>query len=150
MPILQKTVLLPGRTPEEVFEFCLDGVNFQRIFPEPITPIGDVDPSQLRIEAGKEFMFRHWMFGLVPSTWRVRIADLQPNEYFIDEMLRGPLKRFRHEHRVASCAEGTLYTDRLDYASYGGALAEQLFVNKYMARIFAARHRNMQRLLAPL
>lgn len=147
MPVLEKSILIPGCTPEEVFEFCLDGANFPAIFPEPIQAIGNLDPANLRIEAGREFHFRHWMFGIVPATWHVRIADVQSNQYFIDEMLKGPMKSFRHEHRVAEAPGSTLYTDRVEYAAIGGVIAERLFVDRYMRNIFVARHKNMLSLL---
>lgn len=147
MAVLEKTVLIRGRSAEDVFEFCLDGANFPLIFPEPIRPIGKINPSDLRISKGREFDFLHWMLYCIPCKWRVRIAELKPNEVFIDQMLRGPLKRFRHEHIVRSSEEGTLYTDRVTYEAYGGRLFEALFVNGYMNRIFNARHRNMRHLL---
>ena len=62
-------------------------------------------------------------------------------------MVRGPLRRYRHEHSVKPAAQGCLYTDRIDYTPYGGRLVERLFLNSYMARLFAARHRAMRRLL---
>ena len=34
MPVLELTTLIPGRTPEQVLDFCLEGVNFPKIFPE--------------------------------------------------------------------------------------------------------------------
>lgn len=149
MGLLEKTVLIRGRTPHEVLGFCLDGANFPRIFPEPIRPLGAVDPDDLKIEAGREFEFLHWMLYCIPCKWRVRIAEVRPDEHFVDEMLRGPLRYFRHEHRVAPSPAGTLYTDRVEYQPYGGRLAKALFVGRYMERIFAARHRRMRQLLEP-
>lgn len=148
MPILERATIIPHRTPEEVFEFCLDGANFPKIFPEPIRPVGKSGNVDLRIAHGREFQFRHWMFGCVPARWEVRIAELRPNDYFIDEMLKGPMKTFRHQHIVAPASGGTLYTDRVTYSAFGGRLAELLLVDWYMARIFDARHRNMLALLA--
>lgn len=145
--VMEKTVLIHGRTPQEVLDFCLDGANFPLIFPEPIRPIGKVDATQLKIAAGREFDFLHWMLYCIPCRWRVRIAEVRPGEFFIDQMLRGPMKRFRHEHIVRPDPRGTLYTDRVSYEAYGGRLAEKLFVNGYMDRLFKARHRNMRRLL---
>jgi ligand-binding SRPBCC domain-containing protein len=149
MAVLEKTVLIHGRTPQEVFAFCLDGANFPRIFPEPIWSIGKVDPQDLMIKAGREFQFLHWMLYCIPSKWRVRIAEVQPNERFIDEMISGPLRRFRHEHVVKPSAEGTLYTDRVEYIPYGGRFVEIMFLNGYMTHIFTARHRNMRKILEP-
>lgn len=148
MPILERTTLIPDRTPHEVFEFCLDGANFPKIFPEPVRPVGPVDTDQLRIEVGREFGFWHFMFGFLPAKWRVRIAEVQPDHYFIDEMLSGPMKAFRHQHIVAAAPGGTLYTDRVSYRAIGGCWCEKMFVERYMARIFEARHRNMLVLLA--
>jgi ligand-binding SRPBCC domain-containing protein len=145
--VMEKTVLIPRRTPEEVLDFCLDGANFPLIFPEPIRPIGQVDPTQLKITAGREFDFLHWMLYCIPCKWRVRIAEVRQGELFVDQMLRGPMKRFRHEHFVRPGPGGTLYTDRVSYEAYGGRLVEALFVNGYMDRLFKARHRNMLRLL---
>lgn len=147
MPILERATVIPDRSPDEVFEFCLDGANFAAIFPEPVRPAGDTDMSDLRVEAGREFQFWHWMFFCIPAKWRVRIAELKPGRYFIDEMVSGPMKSFRHEHLVEEVPGGTLYTDRVHYRAVGGRLAEALFVDHYMERIFAARHRNMLTLL---
>lgn len=145
--VMEKTVLIHGRSPDEVLDFCLDGANFPLIFPEPIRPIGKVDPTQLKITAGREFDFLHWMLYCIPCKWRVRIAEVRPGVAFVDQMLRGPMKRFRHEHIVRPDPCGTLYTDLVSYEAYGGRLAEKLFVNRYMNRLFEARHRNMRRLL---
>lgn len=147
MATLEKTVLIRGRSIEDVFSYCVDGTNFPKIFPEPIRPVGKVNPYNLRIEAGREFEFIHWMMYCVPCKWRVRIVEVIPNERFIDQMVSGPLRRFRHEHIVQNGIGGTLYTDRVEYEPYCGRLAELLIVNAYMERIFVARHRNMRNLL---
>ena len=147
MPILEKTTLIKGRSCAEVFDFCMEGVNFPKIFPERVTPLGNIDIADLRIAQGRQFRFRHWMLGFIPANWTVAIREVKENEYFIDEMIKGPLSAFRHEHRVAAAAGGTLYTDRVTYKAIGGALLERLFVDAYMDRIFEARHRNMRQLL---
>ncbi|CAI8828964.1 polyketide cyclase [Pseudomonas sp. fls2-241-R2A-110] len=147
MPVLQLTTLIPNRTPDFVLDFCLEGLNFPNIFPERITLLSDIDLSNLRIEAGRQFRFRHWMFNVIPANWTVVIREVG-EQHFIDEMLEGPMAAFRHEHRVEAGEGGTLYTDRVTYAAIGGAFTETLLVNAYMRRIFAARHRNMLRLLA--
>lgn len=147
MPVLEKTTLIKGRSCAEVFDFCMEGVNFPKIFPERVTPLGDIDIANLRIEQGRQFRFRHWMFGIFPANWTVNIREVKDDEYFIDEMIKGPLSAFCHEHRVESTTGGTLYTDRVTYSAIGGALLEWLLVDAYMERIFEARHRNMQRLL---
>lgn len=146
MPVLELTTLIPNRTPELVLGFCLEGVNFPKIFPERVTLLSDIDLSNLRIEAGRQFRFCHWMFNIIPVSWTVVIREVGEH-HFIDEMLKGPMAAFRHEHRVAAGEGGTLYSDRVTYAAMGGAPLEWLVVNASMRRIFEARHRNMLRLL---
>ncbi|MCK9818507.1 polyketide cyclase [Pseudomonas sp. MAFF 302046] len=146
MPVVERTTFIANRSPEQVLDFCLEGVNFPKIFPERVTPLGDLDLNNLRISAGREFRFRHWMFGCIPANWTVVIREIS-DSHFVDEMLKGPLRAFRHEHRVAPAEGGALYTDRVTYAALGGAPLEWLLVDRYMARIFDARHRNMLRLL---
>ncbi|OLF54066.1 SRPBCC family protein [Pseudomonas chlororaphis] len=146
MPVVERTTFIAARSPAQVLDFCLEGANFPKIFPERISPLKGVDLSHLRIAAGREFSFRHWMWGVIPATWTVVIREVG-ERHFVDEMLKGPLRAFRHEHRVEAAEGGTLYTDRVTYRALGGAWVERLIVNAYMTRIFAARHRNMLRLL---
>ncbi|WLG53296.1 polyketide cyclase [Pseudomonas sp. FP1742] len=146
MPVLELTTLIPNRTPELVLEFCLEGLNAPKIFVERVTLLSDVDLSNLRIEAGHQFHFRHWMFNVIPLSWTVVIREVG-HHHFIDEMLEGPMAVFRHEHRVEAADGGTLYTDLVTYKAIGGAPVEWLLVNGYLRRIFSARHRNMLRLL---
>ncbi|MDP9509670.1 polyketide cyclase [Pseudomonas protegens] len=147
MPVVERTTFLAGCSPAQVLDFCLEGVNFPKIFAEPVTPLGGIDLHDLRISAGRQFSFRHWMWGVIPATWTVVIREVS-ERHFVDEMLKGPLRAFRHEHRVEAAEGGTLYTDRVTYRAIGGAPLERLVVNAYMARIFDARHRNMVRLLS--
>lgn len=149
MPLLERHTLIAGRSPAEVLDFCLDGANFPRIFPEPIRPAAGTSLDALRIEAGREFDFWHLMLGFVPAHWRVRIVEVVAGSHFVDEMVSGPMRAFRHEHIVIATPGGTRYTDRVTYRAVGGRLAERLFVDRYLARIFDARQRNMRQLLAP-
>ncbi|MEN5092517.1 SRPBCC family protein [Pseudomonas protegens] len=147
MPVVERTTFLAGCSPAQVLDFCLEGVNFPKIFPEPVTPLGGIDLNDLRISAGRQFSFRHWMWGVIPANWTVVIREVS-DRHFVDEMLKGPLRAFRHEHRVEAAEGGALYTDRVTYRAIGGAPLERLVVNRYMARIFDARQRNMVRLLS--
>lgn len=146
MPVVERTTFLAGYSPQQVLDFCLEGANFPKIFPERVTPLGGLDINDLRISVGRQFSFLHWMFGVIPAKWTVVIREVG-DRHFVDEMLKGPLRAFRHEHRVEAVEGGTLYTDRVTYRAIGGAPLEWLMVNAYMARIFDARHRNMLRLL---
>lgn len=39
MPVVERTTFIAGRSPAQVLDFCLEGANFPKIFPERITPL---------------------------------------------------------------------------------------------------------------
>ncbi len=66
----------------------------------------------------------------------------QPN-YFVDEMVSGAFKKFRHEHHFSESSDGTLMTDLFNYTSpfgFLGRLADQLILKKYMTKLLAQRN----------
>ncbi|WP_256580945.1 MULTISPECIES: hypothetical protein [unclassified Pseudomonas] len=75
MPVLERTTFIAGRSPAQVLDFCLEGANFPKIFPERITPLRGVDINDLRISVGRQFSFRHWMWSVIPVTWTVVIRE---------------------------------------------------------------------------
>ncbi|MCD1260423.1 SRPBCC family protein [Paenibacillus athensensis] len=71
------------------------------------------------------------------------ITAFESPVYFVNEMVSGAFKRFRHEHRFESRGEGTLMTDIFDYTSpLGplGRLADALFLYRYMKRLLVRRN----------
>ncbi|MGF6127005.1 hypothetical protein QF019_002214 [Pseudomonas frederiksbergensis] len=142
MPVLELTLLIPNRKPEQVFDFCLRDLNFPKIFPKRVTLRGDIDSGSLCIADRQRLGFLHFL-----RAKRTVIVREVGTHTIIDEMLKGPMASFRHEQRVAAGDGGTLYTDRVTYAAIGGAPVEWMLVNRYLGRTFTARHRNMLRLL---
>ncbi|WP_054028704.1 SRPBCC family protein [Bacillus sp. FJAT-28004] len=71
------------------------------------------------------------------------ITELDPPNKFVDEMVSGAFKRFRHEHTFEIQDGGTLMTDRFDYTSpFGplGMLADVMFLRSYMERLLLRRN----------
>jgi ligand-binding SRPBCC domain-containing protein len=66
------------------------------------------------IVAGCEIDYTiHWL-GL-PVRWRTRLLDCEPNVRFTDTQVRGPYKRWWHEHRFQPVGDATRMTDRIEY-----------------------------------
>jgi len=80
MPVLERMTFIAGRSPAQVLDFCLEGANFPKIFPERISPLRGVDINDLRISAGCQFSFRHRMWGVIPATWTVVICKYRPGD----------------------------------------------------------------------
>ncbi|MBG0741750.1 SRPBCC family protein [Paeniglutamicibacter antarcticus] len=49
------------------------------------------------ISLGEEVTWRAWRFG-VPLQMTSRITQMESPDYFIDEQVKGPFRRFRHNH----------------------------------------------------
>jgi ligand-binding SRPBCC domain-containing protein len=68
---------------------------------------------------------------------------------FVDEMVSGAFKSFRHEHIFEPSGDATLMVDVFDYESpLGpfGRLADVLFLRRYMAALLETRNRHLKAL----
>ncbi|CAM4280062.1 SRPBCC family protein [Zobellia nedashkovskayae] len=96
------------------------------------------------------------LIGLDESvTWRAKhfgvyqlltskITEFESPNLFVDEMVKGAFKRFRHEHHFTESKGVTLMTDYFDYESplgFLGKLADKLFLLKYMTDLLKERNR---------
>ena len=71
---------------------------------------------------GEEVSWEARHFGV---RWRMtsRITEFEPPRRFVDEMVRGPFARFRHEHVFDPIGEGTRMTDVVEFAVPFGVVA---------------------------
>ncbi len=70
------------------------------------------------------------------SKWHARHVAFERNKLFVDEMVSGPMKSWRHEHRFQRLENGTLLTDSIDFVPIGPAMP----VNFGLRMLFAFRH----------
>jgi len=66
----------------------------------------------------------------IPLRWRTRIDVWEPPHRFVDDQIKGPYRRWRHEHSFEPRDNGTLCLDRVQYAVPGGPLVDRLFVRR--------------------
>jgi ligand-binding SRPBCC domain-containing protein len=77
-----------------------------------------------------------------------RITEFAPPTRFTDEMVRGPFRRFRHEHQFLAVEGGTEMVDTIDYTSLLGPLgrlADGLVLRRYMTRLQRERNAYLKR-----
>ena len=74
------------------------------------------------IGAGEEVTWRARHFGV---QWRMtsRITEFDPPQRFVDEMVRGPFRSFRHEHVFEAIGTGTRMTDVVTFRIAFGRVA---------------------------
>jgi ligand-binding SRPBCC domain-containing protein len=110
---------------------------------EKLTPLwlefSVVTPSPIKIEAGTLIDYRVKLHG-IPVRWRSLISEWEPPLRFVDRQMRGPYRRWHHEHIFESVEGGTLCHDIVDYDVIGGRLVHALFVRPDLLKIFAFRH----------
>lgn len=97
------------------------------------------------IALNEEVSWRARHFG-VWWTMTSRITALEPGRRFVDEQVRGPFKRFRHEHLFESVGGRTRMLDRIDFdAPFGpiGVLAERLVLRRYLAVLIKVRNEHL-------
>jgi ligand-binding SRPBCC domain-containing protein len=122
-----------------IFPFFADARNLQIITP-PWLGFEILPPVPEEIRAGTLIDYRIRVHG-IPLKWRTAITAWEPPFRFVDEQLRGPYRRWIHEHTFEPCGGGTLCRDRVRYAVPGGAIINALFVRPDVEQIFAFRKR---------
>lgn len=129
-----------------------------RVMAPPPRPVAD-DPARrfqsLAAGAGSEIVISFALLRWLPRvSWTARIVEFAWNSYFIDEMVRGPFKRFRHRHGVKAedrnGVEGTVVSDAVEFALPGGLLGRLAAgqVWKQLQQSFAFRHQRLPEILA--
>ena len=76
-----------------------------------------------------------------------RITEYDRPHRFVDEMVAGAFKSFRHEHSFKAVKAGTQMIDVLQYRSPLGLLgrvADLLFLRRYMRSLLSMRNRHIK------
>ncbi|MGZ9583323.1 SRPBCC family protein [Paenibacillus marinisediminis] len=77
-----------------------------------------------------------------------KITEMEAPNYFVDEMVSGAFKRFRHVHEFIPQHGGTMMLDTFDYTSplgYMGKLADAMFLKNYMKRFLQTRNEHIKK-----
>lgn len=133
---LEAELWLP-RPREALVPFFADARNLERITP-PFLHFRILTPQPIEMRPGTLIDYRLSLHGL-PMRWRTEIAVWEPPRRFVDVQLRGPYRKWVHEHTFEPVDGGTLCRDRVEYAVPGGCLVHRLLVERDVRRIFAYR-----------
>ena len=129
---------------DRLFDFFGDAFQLETITP-PFLQFRVITPRPIQIAVGSLIDYRLKLRG-VPIRWRTRINVWEPPFRFVDEQLRGPYRRWHHEHTFEVVDGGTLCRDVVDYSVYGGRLIDALFVRRDVRQIFAYRREKLREL----
>ena len=130
-------------SPKELFPFFADAVNLDAITP-PWLHFQIATPSPIVMREGTLIDYRLRVRG-VPLRWRTRINVWQPPHRFVDEQIRGPYRRWIHEHTFEPRDGGTLARDVVQYAVPFDFIAHRWLVRPDVERIFQYRLEALQK-----
>ena len=135
------TELWLPRPRETVFDFFADAHNLQEITPD-FLDFKILTPQLIPMRAGTLIDYKLRVHG-IPLRWRTEISAWEPPQRFVDRQLSGPYRQWIHEHRFVEQEGGTLCSDEVRYAVWGGDLVNRLFVRRDVGTIFEFRRKKL-------
>ena len=148
MPTFERAIEIAAPI-QSVYAFHLDTRNAARIASEGQEFVSII--GEFPLVEGGEVELKVKMKPLPGTqTWRVRVTELAEPVLIVDEMLKGPFAKFRHEHRFAPNAHGgTILTDHIEWALPGGAAGRLIapVAAKLMEKSFVERQAATKRIL---
>jgi ligand-binding SRPBCC domain-containing protein len=133
---------------ENAWSFFSDPANLQAITPPKLgftilsDPYSEIYPGQII-----EYKVRP-VLG-IPIYWLTEITHVQDKIYFVDEQRFGPYQLWQHQHHFSMIDGGVKMTDIIHYRNplgFLGNMANRLFVEKQLRRIFEFRFGKIQEL----
>lgn len=127
---------------DRVFSFFADAANLERLTP-PWLRFRILTPLPIAMAAGTRIDYRLRYRG-IPIRWRTEILAWEPPHRFVDCQIRGPYRRWVHEHVFEEREGGTLATEHVEYALLGGAITNRLLIGRDLERIFVYRQERLR------
>ena len=134
----------------EVFEFFADAMQLERITP-PFLNFSVLTPRPIEMREGLLLDYKLYLHR-VPIKWRTEISVWDPPFRFVDNQLRGPYKRWHHEHVFEEVDGGrqTLCKDKVHYIPRGGSIVHKFFVKPDLMKIFQYRQDRIREIFGEL
>lgn len=124
---------------ERVFPFFAEAANLETITP-PELNFRIVSPLPIRMAEGATIRYRLRLMG-ISFEWVSRIAVWDPPREFVDEQVKGPYRKWVHQHLFVETSAGTRIHDAVTYElplyPFGELAAPIVYLQ--VRRIFAYR-----------
>jgi ligand-binding SRPBCC domain-containing protein len=131
--------------PQDVFDFFSDAFNLELLTPTWLQ-FRVITPAPIKMQQGTVIDYRLKLRG-IPVRWQSKITLWEPPHRFVDEQIRGPYRRWVHQHTFVESDGGTVARDHVDYAVPGGVLVRKLLVERDLRKIFEYRQQKFREVL---
>ena len=137
---------------EQAWEFFSSPKNLSVITPPDLRMV-IVDQGQIRkfLFEGQILQYRIQVVPFWTERWVSEITHVEAPVYFVDEQRSGPYSMWHHQHHFQSDSDGVQMIDVVTYAvpfGWFGRIANHLFVQPRLSRIFEYRHAVLERIFA--
>ncbi len=105
-------------------------------------------PGRIILRKGAEMEYQIRWLGL-PVSWKTIFTAYEPPLFFEDEQASGPYALWRHRHTFEEAEDGTVISDRVEYALPLGSLGRLAhpMVGRQLRGIFEFRQRALPAVL---
>jgi ligand-binding SRPBCC domain-containing protein len=134
------------RPRSEVFAFFSDAMQLEKITP-PWLNFSVLTKPPIEMREGLLLDYQLYLHR-VPIKWRTEIAVWEPDNRFVDQQLRGPYKRWYHEHTFEEVEGATICRDNVHYIPRGGRFIHNWFVRPDLEKIFTYRQQKLSEIFA--
>ena len=101
-----------------------------------------------KIRLGETVTFETKQFG-IRQKLTVEVTEFEKSSRFVDEMIEGGFKRFRHIHEFVPTARGTLLRDTLVWTSplgFVGRIFDALLIKKLLRKTVLLRNEKLKKM----
>ena len=131
-----------------VWDFFSAPANLSKITP-PQMNFRIIEMQGDKMFAGQIIRYKVTVLPFIRVGWTTEITEVENGVTFVDEQRKGPYRQWRHRHTFRQIDEGVEMTDVVEYAipfGFFGRLANFLFVDREVKRIFAYRFQVVEKL----
>ena len=125
------------RPRDEVFGFFSNARNLERLTPDFLN-FKVLTPGEIKMHEGALIDYKLRVRG-IPIRWRTEITAWDPPYKFEDNQLKGPYRKWLHQHIFIEDGDSTIMDDIVRYRVWGGRLVNRLMVERDVRKIFAYR-----------
>ena len=146
--LLMPTIILETQI-DAPAETCFDLMRDIRIHTETTAQTGEravAGVTSGKIGPGQTVTFEGTHFG-IRQRLTVKVVEFEPPRLFVDEMIEGSFRSFRHTHEFISQAGGTLMRDTIAWTSpFGiiGRLVDKLILERHLRGLVSGRNAKLK------